>query len=410
MNQPTDLALALNPFDQGFKADPYPVYAELRARLPIHRSPLGAWIVADYSTCDHILRSRSFGKDFANSTFFDQLTALMGDDMPPFLGLGIDGDARPFMLTDPPEHTRLRGLVANAFTRSTAGTMGPLVAAAAERAAEKARTADDFVSEVAEPFPIEVLAEVLGVPAADKAKFTRWSHLVAGVLDINFSIPKEVAQQRQAAIDESLEYFRDMARTRTTGNGLINSLADVSDTSGSLSLDEVAATCLLITVAGQETTSNTLGNMMICFARHPDQYQLLRGNRSLLEPAVAEVLRYEPPAHEAGRIALSDIEIGGQAISKGDAVMVLLASANREAVDDGDAFLVDRAEVKSLSYGLGIHHCLGSALANSMLTAFLSKTLDRFASVSVDEPIAYKPGMGLRGPERLTTAFTTAGD
>lgn len=410
MNQPTDLTLALNPFDAGFKADPYPVYAELRARLPIHRSPLGAWIVADYANCDHLLRSRDFGKDFANSTFFEQLMAQMGDDMPPFLGLGIDGDARPFMLTDPPVHTRLRGLVASAFTRSTAGAMGGIIAAAAERAVERATTATDFVTEVAEPFPIEVLAEVLGIPAADKGKFTRWSHLVAGVLDINFSIPKEVAAQRQTAIDESLEYFRTLARTRTTGDGLINSLADVSDNSGRLTLDEVAATCLLITVAGQETTSNTLGNMLVCFSRNPEQYQLLRHHRSFIDSAVAEVLRYEPPAHEAGRIALSDIEIDGQTISKGDAVMVLLASANREAVEDGDTFRVDREEVKSLSYGLGIHHCLGSALANSMLSEFLSKTLDRFDSVSVEEPIVYKPGMGLRGPEHLASTFTVAGD
>ncbi|MFI1918379.1 cytochrome P450 [Nocardia sp. NPDC020380] len=408
MNQPTDLALALNPFDAGFKSDPYPVYAELRATLPIHRSPLGAWIVADYATCDQVLRSRDFGKDFANSTFFDQLTAMIGDDMPPFLGLGIDGDARPFMLTDPPEHTRLRGLVANAFTRSTTGTMAAVVAAAAERAVGIARTATDFVSEVAEPFPIEVLAEILGIPDADKAKFTRWSRLVAGVLDINFAIPKEVAQQRQTAIDESLEYFRSLARTRATG-GLISSLAAVSDDSGRLSLDEVAATCLLITVAGQETTSNTLGNMMICFSRNPDQYRLLRENRSLVDSAVAEVLRYEPPAHEAGRIALADIEIGGHAITEGDAVMVLLASANREAVEDGDQFLVDRTEVKSLSYGLGIHHCLGSALANSMLTTFLSKSLEQFESLAVEEPIAYRPGMGLRGPATLATVLGEAG-
>ncbi|MDI9900512.1 cytochrome P450 [Rhodococcus sp. IEGM 1409] len=401
-----DLALAVNPFDPTFKADPYPVYARLRAELPIHRSALGAWIVADYASCDKVLRSRSFGKDFANSTFFDHLVSMMGEDMPPFLGLGIDGDARPFMLTDPPEHTRLRGLVSDAFTRSTTTSMDDIVLSAASSAVRHLEHCKDAVSEVAEPFPVEVLSSILGIPDEDRGRFSEWSNLVAGVLDINFAIPKEVADRRSAAIEESIDYFRTLATSGKAPEGLVRRLSEVSHGGDQLSVDEIAATCLLITVAGQETTSNTIGNMLIAFSRHADQFEQVRANPQFIENAVAEVLRFEPPAHEAGRIALEDCEVSGANITKGDAVMVLLASGNREAVERGDTFSVTRRDVSSLSYGRGIHHCLGSALANSMLQHFLRELSQRYRSLEVAEPINYKPGMGLRGPETLSVAIS----
>lgn len=396
-----DLAAQVNPFDPAFKADPYPVYRELRAELPIHKSVIGTWIVADYPTCDHVLRSRDFGKDFANSKFFRDLVA--GSEVPPpMLGLGIDGDARPFMLTDPPDHTRLRGLVASAFNRRSAGERDAMIDRIAAQHAERFGEGD-FIDTVAEVLPIQVLAQVLGIPASDQSRFSGWSRSVAGILDIDPTIPPEVATARSQAISESMDYFKSLAQDPACPPGLIGELNDVSEGAGGLTLDEIAATCLLLVVAGQETTSNTLGNMMACFSRNPAQYRLLCDGRATVEDAVREVLRFEPPAHEAGRIALKDVELNGASIEEGDAVMLMLASANRDeaANHDGERFDITRPASNSLTYGRGIHHCLGSALANSMLEHFLGHVVDRYASITVAEPLSYKPGLGLRGPATL---------
>ncbi|NMM91438.1 hypothetical protein B2J88_45295 [Rhodococcus sp. SRB_17] len=402
--------LEYNPLDPTVKQDPYPIYRQLRLQNPVHRSPIGIWFVADRQNCDRILRSRDFGKDFANSTFVAQLTAAVGADMAPFLGLGIDGDARAFMLTDPPEHTRLRGLVATAFTRAESRVIESAIGEVVARAIKSLETTADFISEIAEPLPVEILSLVLGIPSEDQEKFNGWCSAVAGALEVDFALPRPLAQLRQDAIDQALSYFRDLVTNESVGAGLIRELMLAGDTADRLSIDEIAATCLLITIAAQETVSNALGNMLVCFSRNPDQYQLLRSGGAEVDAAVAEVLRYEPPVHMAARIALVDVTIDGQEIRRGDSVMLLVASANRESVPDGETFRVDRDHSSMLSYGRGIHYCLGSTLANATLAKFLSAIIEGYSKIIVAEPLEYKPGLALRGAQNMQVAFVPASD
>lgn len=400
-------AVPFNPNDPGFQADPYPAYRKVRDEYPVLRGPLGAFLVSRYEDCESLLRDRRMGKDFANSKFFEQVMGEAGDEPPPFLGLGLDDwDAKLFMLTDPPEHTRLRGLVAQAFTPAMIKGLRASVTAIVDELLGELPDRFDLMERLATPMPIRVLGRMLGIPAEDQARFTEWSVEVAGLLDLDVELSSEVAEARRKAVAQCTSYFLELAdqRTDSEGDDLISQLVRARDEGSALSSQEIAATCVLLVVAAQETFSNLLGNAAVVFARQPHAFTRLVAQPEAMDATLDEIMRLEPPAHQVGRIALEPVELHGQVIQSGDAVILLVASGNRDerVFTDPDVFDIDRKGPSHLSFGRGIHYCLGAPLATMMAKEALLGLTARITSLSLtEEPISYKPGMGLRGPARL---------
>lgn len=399
--------LTFNLADPTLQADPYPAYRILRDEFPVLRGPLGAWLVSRYEDCEMLLRDRRMGKDFASSKFFEQVMGAAGDEPPPFLGLGLDDwDAKLFMLTDPPEHTRLRGLVSQAFTPAIITALSGKTAAIVEDLLGELPERFDIMERLATPMPIRVLGTMLGIPAEDQAQFTEWSAEIAGLLDLDVELSPEVARARREAVAACTTYFVDLATLRATSaaDDLISTLVRARDEDGALTTQEIAATCVLLVVAAQETFSNLLGNAAILFSRHPHAFSRLVAEPETMDVTLDEILRMEPPAHQVGRIALQEVELHGRLIEPGDAVILLVAAANRDerVFTAPDTFDINRGGRGHLSFSRGIHYCLGAPLALMMAKeAMLGLTARLTAMELADEKITYKPGMGLRGPARL---------
>ncbi|MCZ7416012.1 MULTISPECIES: cytochrome P450 [unclassified Streptomyces] len=406
---------SFNPADPALHADPYPAYRTLRDRYPVMRGPLGVFLVSRYEDCETLLRDRRMGKDFANSKFFQQIMGDAGDEPPPFLGLGLDDwDAKLFMLTDPPEHTRLRALVSQAFTPATVTALNDAVTGIVDDLLSGVPDRFDLMERLAAPMPIRVLSTMLAIPAEDEHRFTAWSAEIAGLLDLDVALPPEAAEARRTAVAECTGYFVELAQRRgdSRDDDLISRLVRARDEEGALTTQEIAATCVLLVVAAQETFSNLLGNAVILLSRHPEVFSRLAEEPAVMDRVLEEILRLEPPAHQVGRIALERIELHGQVIEPGDAVILLVASANRDerVISDPDVFDIDREDRTHLSFGRGIHYCLGAPLATMMAKeAFIGLT-KRFSSVRrTEETVTYKPGMGLRGPAALPVAVRKRG-
>ncbi|MET9496579.1 cytochrome P450 [Streptomyces sp. NPDC006552] len=398
-------AAPLDLTDPALLADPYPAYRYLRTAHPVLRGPLGAFLVSRYEDCAALLRDRRMGKDFARSNFFEQVMGDAGDEPPPFLGLGLDDfEAKLFMLTDPPEHTRLRGLVAQAFTPATIERLRTAVAGIVAGLLDDLPERFDLMERLGTPLPIRVLGHMLGIPAADQARFTVWSAEIAGLLDLDVALEPEVARARREAVAQCTAYFMELAGRRGDGDDLVSQLVRARDEGSALSTQEIAATCVLLVVAAQETFSNLIGNAGIVFARHPHAFTRLAADPGVADATLTEILRLEPSAHQVGRIALEPFDLHGERIEQGDAVILLVASANRDerVFTDPDTFDSDREGPGHLSFGRGIHYCLGAPLATMMAREALRGLTDRITGLSLaDAAVTYKPGMGLRGPARL---------
>ncbi len=365
-------------------------------------------MVARYADCESVLRSNEFGKDFANSTLVRQIMSDTDGDPPPFLGLGLglEGGGKLFLLVDPPDHTRIRGLVSRAFTAGMVRRSRPAITAIVNELLTAAGDRFDLISDLAVPLPTRVVGDMLRIPVADQPVFTGWSRQIAGVLDLDMSVPPEVAAQRRLAVAECLEYFSRLIQIRRSDNGddLISGLIQAKGEGSALTTYEIAAVCILLMVAGQEITSNLIGNAGLIFSRHPAEFRQLADDPGLVDDAIDEILRLEPPAQVAGRVARERVQLRGAAIEPGDAVIVLIGSANHDERQfaDPDRFDPRRGAHSHLSFGMGIHYCLGAPLARMMAQETFTALTRWYSSFSVaDEEITYKDGMGLRGPAAL---------
>ncbi|QKW07491.1 cytochrome P450 [Streptomyces sp. NA04227] len=405
---PAPGGVSFDPTDPGLQQNPYPAYAFLRENLPVMRGPLGVWMVSRYEDCEALLRDRRMGKDFANSKFFEQIMGS-SEELPPFLGFGLDDfDAKMFLLTDPPEHTKLRGLVSQAFTPAIINAMRPRIASIVDELLGELPAEFDLMERLATPMPIRVLGSMLGIPEADQEQFTSWSVQIAGMLDLDVELPPEVAATRRAATGACTTYFLELAERRAAeggqGEDLISHLVRARDEGSALSTQEIAATCVLLVVAAQETFSNLIGNSGMVFARHPEAFTGLAADPDSIDGVINEIMRLEPPAHQVGRIALEKFDLHGEVFEPGDAVILLVAAANRDerAFPEPDTFRADRDGRPNLSFGRGIHYCLGAPLANLMAREALTGLTRRITSVQLtQETIDFKPGLGLRGPAKL---------
>ncbi len=382
--------------------DPYPHLRRLRETAPVHKlSFTDYWVLTRFSDCRAVLRDPRMGQPEPT------------DDPPTLVpGAGRDrGEERSLLFLNPPDHTRLRSLVSRAFTpRRVQGLEASIAAMTDELLDELAGTGGaDVIDMLAFPLPANVISELVGVPRRDRDWLRPLIADLSATLEPGLLADPERVQrsgeQVGAYIDDLIE-----TRRRQPRDDLLSGLIAASDGEDRLTQEEVALTTSLIYAAGFETTSNLIGNMVHALLRYPDQLARLRTDRSLVATAVDEVLRYEPPVQIDGRYAFEAIEVGGEVIPAGHAVMTLLGAANRDpaAVTDPDCFDVGRAEVPMLSFSSGIHYCLGASLARLESRVVLDRLLDRFGTWELlegDPP--WKPRFTLRGLARLPVRFSS---
>jgi cytochrome P450 len=319
---------------------------------------------------------------------------------------------RPFLVLDPPDHTRLRGLVSKAFTVRTVEGLRPRVQQVVDELIDEIQRKGEMevIEDLAYPLPVIIICEMLGVPPSDHERFKGWSRDLARGLDPDFIQPVEAIERRFETLQAFHEYFRELiARRRASpSDDLLTALVHAEEKGDSLDENELLAICTLLLVAGHETTVNLIGNGVLTLLRHRDQLERLWADRSLIKSAVEEILRFDPPVQFDGRVALIDIEVGGVTVAQGEQPLLILAAANRDPdqFEAPDAFDITRADNHHLSFGHGLHFCLGAPLARLEGQLALSTLVGRLPlmELAVDRP-EYKENLILRGLAALPVTF-----
>jgi cytochrome P450 len=405
MNPELDLA---HPVSQ---IDPFPVYRRLREEDPVHWSTtLRMWVLTRYEDVDHVLhqplrysvdRFRRIDADFLRRRPDARALATLMRDWAVY--------------RDPPDHTRLRGLLGSAFARAQIERMQPRIQTILndllDRVADRGRM--EFLADVAFPLPATVIASMLGAPAIDMAQIKIWSDQIAAYIGGAQAGMNNIDEARQG-LERAREYFRDLVGERgtTPRDDLISLMLAAEDRGAVLSEDEVVANCVLLLFAGHETTKNLLGNGLYHLLRHPEQHRRLRATPALAPTAVEEFLRYDPPVTGTIRVATEDVELHGRHIAAGQLIAAFLSSANRdpdhfERPDDLD---VAREPHRHLAFGQGIHFCLGATLAKLEVQLTLRTLFERFEDLTlVDEAPPWKPQIFFRGLRELPIAFRLHG-
>jgi len=389
---------AFNPFDPAALADPYPYYRLMRERDPVHwNGPIRAWFLTRHADVAELLRDDRFSAD---RTLSERYVAP-----PP--GRGRPG--KSMLIVDPPDHTRLRNLASKAFTPRMVEQLRPRIEAIASDLVERlarGRQAD-LIAEFAYPLPVIVIAEMLGVPARDRAQFQEWSSVTVRGLDpfVDAATQKAVFDAR-AALTAYLR--RIIARRRREPAGdLITAMIAAREAGDFLSDGELVAMCSLLLVAGHETTVNLIGNGTLALFRNPDQLERLRREPALIRTAVEELLRWAPPVYWTGRVALEELDLGGRRIAPRQSVFGMLAAANRdpEVFEDPDRLDLGRDPNPHFAFGRGIHFCLGAPLARLEAQVALPMLLERFPDLRLAGEPESRPTVNLRGLARLPVAY-----
>ena len=391
-----------NPFLPEHRRDPHATWRRLRQAAPVYRSRIfGAWILTRYADVEHVLRDRNFTTDRREVPLMKLIARLTRND--PELSATIE---RNLLMIDGPDHARLRGLVSKAFTPRRVEQLRPrLQAIADERLDQAAEDGEmELVADFAHPFPVIAIAELLGIPPADRTLFHAWSADLVQLLD-----PLQghggLGPPRRAN-HELFAYFKPLLAERRANprDDLLSAMIAAETDGESLSELDLLALSSLLLVAGHETTANLIANAVIALLRHPDERKRLQDDPELITSAVDEFLRYDGPIQLTDRAVREDCEIGGQQIRKGQVVAVVLAAANRDPdrFPDPDRLDLGRSDNHHLAFGQGNHFCLGSQLARLEAEIAVGTLLRRFPDFSGDpEPPAWRRSMILRGPEAL---------
>jgi cytochrome P450 len=401
-----------DPFDPHWSSDPFPLYADLRERAPIHRNELGFWVVARHQDCLAILRDKRVSSDSLNVNT-DRMpegfrTPIAEDD--PVAQAMIE--MRPFLFRDPPDHTRLRGLVSKAFTPKVVESLRDGTQRVVDELLDAALEAGqvDLLEAFAYPLPVQVICALLGVPVEDHGRFKEWSNALARGLDPDFLLSREVIEARGEAVIQFSQYFFELLaeRRRDPGEDLLSRLVSAEDGGTTLSEAEMLSTCILLLVAGHETTVNLISGGTLALLSHPDQLERFRTDAAVGRSAIEEMLRFVSPVQLTGRAFLEDCEFGGVEFAAGDFAMLLLASGNRdpEQFDDPERFDITRTPNNHLGFGFGIHHCLGAPLARMETQVALTSLVRRAPDLALAAgEVTYKSNVVLRGMESLPVSM-----
>jgi cytochrome P450 len=382
-------------------ANPYPLYRRLREEAPVHWDPyLHAWVVTRYADVVEVLHRFNAARTPAP----DRLSALGMSELTPIAAVMV----RQMLFLDPPEHGRVRRLAAVAFTPRRVARLREHIRQIAETLvddlAEGARF--DVMSELANPLPAIVTAEMLGVPTSDHELLKSWSQDFAEMLG-NFQHNPGRVKKTLQSVEEMVAYFRAavIREPAHPTDGLINALATAEIDGDQLNEEEIVANVIVTMVGGQETTTNLIGNGLLTLLRQPDQQQRLRSDPSLMVSAVEELLRYESPSQHTARLAPPGAVLSGQEIPEGNAVIAVMGAGNRdpERFSDPDRLDLGREDNRHLAFGWASHFCFGAPLARIEGQIAFETLLNRFAQLSLapDEPIRWRPNLGLRGLTEL---------
>ena len=386
------------------RADPYPRYAALRGQAPVHRSAFGFWALSRYDDCQQLLRHSGVGKDFSGAVNSLGLSEEQAAQQNRFRN-----DRSNMLTTDPPDHTRLRGLATRAFSPRTVERLRPSIVALVEELLDGFGPGEvDVMDALAFPLPVTVIGEMLGVPAEDRPTLRPLVRSVTAVLEL--VVTSEAMTEAVAAEQKLEEYFAGLVAERRAHpqDDLLTKLIEAEDKGDQLSEHELISTAILLFAAGFETTTHLIGNGLHALLRHPDELTRLRADRSLVRPAVEELLRFDSPVQIAARTATEDLSLGGHDIPAGSIILALLGAANRDPArfHDPERFDVGRDEGPPMSFGGGIHFCLGAALARLEGQIVLDRLLDRFGTMElVGPPPIVRDSLTLRGLVDLRVRF-----
>jgi cytochrome P450 len=391
-----------DPRDPAFLADPYPAFAALREAGPVHRHEgLGLHVAVSHAACDTVLRDRSLGR-------------LWRDREPVAAFASFNLLHRTSMLeNEPPTHTRLRRLVAGAFGRGHVERLrrtvdelaGRLVADLAERLGDGPA---DLLEHVAEPLPVEVVAELIGVVPADRHLLRPWSNTIVKMYE--YDLPDDRRRAAETAAAEFVAYLRGVVADRRANprdDDLVTDLVRASDAGEKLTQDEVVGTCVLLLMAGHEATVNVVGNGVNALLRHPDEWRRVVADPGLVPSAAEEMIRFDAPLQLFERTATTDVDVAGTTIRAGEKVAALLGAANRDPAvfEAPDRFDAARERNPHLGFGAGIHFCLGAPLARIEIQSVLGALRRRLPGLALAGEPEHRPEFVIRG---FTTLPVTA--
>ena len=389
--------------DPAVLADPYPLYRRLREEDPVHRDPyLSAWVITRYQ--DVLLVLRQFSADRTPTA--SQLSAMGLEELNPAAELMV----RQMLFLDPPAHARVRMLAARAFTPRRVEQLRPHIQEIAERLLEAVQPHHrmEVISDLAGPLPGIVAAELMGVPTEDHEQLKTWTADFAEILG-NFQHNPDHVPRVLAAVDGLTAYFGDAVRRHKhhENSGLIGAMLDAEVDGDHLTEDEVIANCIITLVGGQETTTNLIGNGLLALLRHPDEFERLRRNPTLIPSGVEELLRFEPPSQHTARIAPHDVELDGRLIRKGQAAIAVMGAANRDPdrFPDPDRLDVARQDNRHVAFGWAAHFCFGAPLARVEGQVAFEALLRRMPNLALDGPLEWRTNLGLRGLTSLPVTF-----
>jgi cytochrome P450 len=393
-------------FDAATLQDPYPLYDRLRAENPIffdEESRL--WFCSRYEDVNFFLRDRRLGRAIA-SDLLPAAEAPAAVEDSAFARLG----ANSMFDMEPPDHTRIKKLVHKGFTPRRVARLRQQIKTAADGLLDEAQARGrvDLLQAFAEPLPVQVIAELLGVPGGDRGPLRPWSQAIVAMYELDHS--QEEARRAYRAADEFSYYLRDLARTRRRHpqDDLISELALVEEAGDQLSEEELISTCVLLLNAGHEATVNVIGNGLLALMTHRDQWRRLLDDPALVPAAVEEMMRYDTPLQLFRRWVLEPFEYKGFRLEPGMQLGLMLGAANRDPAifPDPGRFDVGRAPNTHLAFGAGIHYCLGAPLARLELGIAFETLLRRFPDLRLaGPPPRFRPKYVIRGLEALNVAF-----
>ena len=392
-----------NPMDPEFVTDPYPTYHRLRSEDPVHESPLGFWVLTRYEDVVATLRDPRFAKE----PMIAAVAARLGFDAG---AVGIS-----MLDRDPPDHTRLRGLASKAFTPRVVERLRPRVQEIVDGLLDRVERAGtmDLIEEFAYPIPVNVICEMLGVPVEDHEQFKGWSLDLARGLDSIMLGPESDVVKRSGKAREGLSnYIRQLIGERRSAprGDLLSALIAAEEAGDKLSTEELESMAIAVLIAGTDTTRNQLACTVALFTEHPDQWTLLAERPELAPRAVEESMRLLGAIGGTSRFASEDVEFKGVVFPKDTAISASFVAANRDehVFADPETFDITRESASPhLTFGSGIHYCLGAWLARAELQEALPILARRLPDLTVDGAIEWKPNtVGIWGPARLPLAFT----
>ena len=397
-------AAPLDLTDPAVIADPYPAFAAARARGAVQwHEGLGMWLAFGHPEVNAVLRDRRLGRiwsDKAPAERFESFNLI---------------HRNAILEMEPPTHTRLRRLISAAFARGHVERLRPWVQELADSLVDElversaGQTPVDVLSGMSEELPVAVIAELLGVPAADRPLLRPWSNAIVKMYE--YGRTTQIEDDAERAADEFVAYLRVLAaeRRQAPGEDLLTHLVTVRDAEGDrLTEDELVTTCILLLNAGHEATVNVSGNGLLALLEHPAELARLRADPGLLPTAIEELMRFDSPLQLFERTATEDVEVGGVTVREGQKIAALLGSANRDPAVFADPGTLDvgRADNPHISFGAGVHFCIGAPLARVELQASFGALLSRTARLELGAPARRRPEFVIRGLAELPVVLT----